>query len=255
MIAARDLAPAQLDSVLGRTSPVLKLAIAVAWFVGLATTREPGPPVVIAIVVTAAGLLLGGVPIVDLGRTVAPVWLAALGLGTFNALFAAANTDPAATFILSVGPFSITQQALAAGLGLGLRLIAIGAAGAVFVLTTDSTRLVDALVQQAHVSERFAYGALAAYQGVPRFGEDLATLRQARRIRGLRGGWHPRLLVGLLVLAIRHGDRVARAMDARAFGSGPRSRYREVRWSRLDLGVAVGSAVVLAGALALGVAR
>jgi energy-coupling factor transport system permease protein len=254
VIVARDLAPAQLDSVLGRTSPVLKLLVALGWFVGLATTHEPGPPVVIAVVVIVAALALGRVPIVDLGRAVAPVWLAAIGLATFNTLFAAANTDPAANLIATIGPFPITQQALAAGVGLGLRLIAIGAAGAVFVLSTDPTRLVDALVQQAHVSERFAYGALAAYQAVPRFGEDLTTLRQARRIRGLRGGWggwHPRLLVALLVLAIRHGDRVALAMDARAFGSGRRSRYREVRWGPLDLAIGLGAVASLL--LALGV--
>ena len=54
-----------------------------------------------------------------------------------------------------------------------------------FALTTDSTKLVDSLVQQARVPERFAYGTLAAYQAIPRFAEDLTTLRQARRIRGL----------------------------------------------------------------------
>jgi len=84
------------------------------------------------------------------------------------------------------------------------------------------------------------------------FMADLVTLRQARRIRGLRGGWHPSLLVGLLVLAIRHGDRLALAMDARAFGSGPRSRFRTVRWLWWDLVLAIGAAVVLMVALALG---
>jgi len=252
MIVARDLAGPQLDSPLGRTSPVLKLVIAVAWFVGLATTIDWVPPLIIAAVALGAAFTLGRVPPGDIARAVAPVWLAALGLAFFNTLFAAANSDPAAATIAQVGPFRVTAAALAGGIGLGLRLIAIGAIGAAFVLTTDSTRLVDALVQQAHVSPRFAYGALAAYQAAPRFGEDLTTLRQARRLRGLRGGWHPRLLVGLLVLAIRHGDRVALAMDARAFASGPRTRYREVRWRPLDLVVGVAAAVIIAPALALG---
>ena len=251
MIGSRDLAPAQLDSPLGRTSPVLKLAVGVVWFVGLATTTQTAPPLVVAVAVIVVGLLFGRIPPGDLTRGVAPVWLAALGLAFFNTLFAAANADLSASTVAQLGPFRITAAAVGAGVGLGLRLIAIGAVGAVFILTTDSTRLVDALVQQARVSPRFAYGALAAYQAVPRFGEDLTTLRQARRLRGLRGGWHPRLLVGLLVLAIRHGDRVALAMDARAFGSGPRSRYREVRWGPLDLAVAVGAAIALVGALAL----
>jgi len=71
-------------------------------------------------------------------------------------------------------------------------------------------------------------------------------------MRGLRGSWHPRILVGLLVLAIRHGDRLALAMDARAFGSGPRSRYRLVPWRWLDLVIGVAALVILFVALATG---
>ena len=148
-----------------------------------------------------------------------------------NIVFGAANTDPTATEVARIGPLRVTQEAIATATAVGARVIAIASVGVVFALTTEPTRLVDALVQQAHVSDRFAYGALAAYQAVPRFADDLATLRQARRIRGLGGAWHPRLLIGLLVLAIRHGDRVAVAMDARGFGSGPRTHYRVVRWT------------------------
>jgi energy-coupling factor transport system permease protein len=252
MIAARDLAPAQLDSVLGRTSPVLKLGIALLWLIGLATTTAWAPPVGLAAVAIVAALVIGRVPPDDLARGLLPLLLAALGLTIFTTLFGTANADPGAATIAMLGPFRITAEALDAGVGLGLRVLAIAAVGAVFALTTDSTRLVDALVQQGHVPERFAYGALAAYGAIPRFGEDLTNLRAARRMRGLRASWHPRILVGLLVLAIRHGDRMALAMDARAFGSGPRSRYREVRWTWLDAVVGLGAVVVLTGALALG---
>lgn len=252
MIAARDLAPAQLDSVLGRTSPVLKLGIALVWLIGLATTTAWSPPIVLAVAAVLAALTVGRVPPGDLARAVAPLWLAALGLAFFNTLFGVANADPASTTLFTLGPWRVTEEALQAGVGLGLRVVSIGAVGAVFALTTDSTRLVDALVRQARVPERFAYGALAAYGAIPRFGADLANLRAARRLRGLRGSWHPRILVGLLVLAIRHGDRMALAMDARAFGSGPRSRYRDVRWGWLDLVVASVAGVVLAGALVAG---
>lgn len=252
MIVARDLAPAQLDSVLGRTSPVLKLGIALVWLIGLATTGAWAPPIVLASVAVIAALVIGRVPPGDLAGGLAPLWLAAVGLAFFNTLFGFANADASSTTVLTLGPWRVTAEAIDAGVGLGLRVVAIGAVGAVFALTTDSTRLVDALVQQARVSERFAYGALAAYGALPRFGEDLANLRAARRMRGLRGTWHPRILVGLLVLAIRHGDRMALAMDARAFGSGPRSRYREVRWSGLDLMVGLGAGIALVAALARG---
>ena len=253
MIASRlALSDSQLDSQLGRSSPLVKLAIALVWLVGLALSLEPGPPLALAVIAFGAGVVLGGIRPGTLLGAAAPLWLAAAGVGTFNALFSVSNGDPAAAELVTLGPFRLTVEAVANGIALALRVVAIGCVGAVFALTTDPTRLADSLVQQARVPERFAYGALAAYGAIPRFGEDLTTLRQARRIRGLRGSWHPRLLIGLLVLAIRHGDRMALSMDARAFGSGPRTRYREVRWQPRDLYLAMGAAVALTVALWLG---
>lgn len=252
MLDRLELADAQLDSPLGRTSPIVKLGVAVGWLVGLAFTLAWVPPLALTAVAVVAGTLLGSVRIRDLARSIAPLWLAALGIGLFNALFSTSNGDPTAVAVFAVGPLRITAEAATNGVALALRVVAIASVGAVFTLTTDPTRLADSLVRQAHVSPRFAYGALAAYQAIPRLGEDLATLRQARRIRGLRGSWHPRLLVTLLVLAIRHGDRMALAMDARAFGFGPMTQYRELRWSWLDLAVGVGAGIVLAAALAAG---
>ncbi len=251
MIVPAEVPDDRLESLLGRTSPLTKLAVALAWLVGLAFTTQPWPPVVIATVALVAGSALGRIPPGILVRAVAPLWVVAVVVAVSNTVFGVANADPTAMEFLRFGPLRVTEPALATGLALGLRVVAIASVGAVFALTTDSTRLMDSLVQQAHLPERFAYGALAAYQSVPRFAEDLTSLRQARRIRGLRGTWHPRLLLGLLVLAIRHGDRMAVAMDARAFGSGPRTRYRDVRWSMLDLAVAVAGAAILACALGL----
>jgi energy-coupling factor transport system permease protein len=241
----------QLESPLGRVGPLTKLGIAVVWLIGLTTTSSVWPPVALASVTAAAATALGRVPPRAVVRAALPLWVAALSVGFFNAVFAAANVDPAAIEIARIGPLRLTEAGIGGGLGLGARIVAIAAIGVAFAQTTDSTRLVDALVQQARLPDRFAYGALAAYQALPRLGEDLTTLRQARRIRGLRASWHPRLLVGLLVLAVRHGDRLALAMDARGFGSGPRSRFRVVRWTWLDA-VAVPAAVaLLLGALAL----
>ena len=252
MIADRlELDEPRLASPLGRVSPVVKLAIALVWLVGLAFTTRILPPLFLALVAMVAGLWLGRIPGPTLARATAPLWIAAVLIGVSNTVFAAANGDPAAAELLTIGPIRITTEAAVAGVGLACRVIAIASVGAVFSLTTDPTRLVDSLVQQARVSPRFAYGALAAYQAIPRFGQDLATLRQARRVRGLRGGWHPGLLVGVLVLAIRHGDRMALAMDARAFGSGQRTFYRPIGWHWIDLVASVAAVVLLVVALAV----
>jgi len=238
-------------SPLGRANPLGTLAVALAWLLALATTTDPRPPLLVAVLAVAVTLVLGRVPPADLARGLAPLWLAALSVGLFNALLSPANGDPTATVVLALGPVSVTEPALQAGLALGLRVVAIVAIGVGWGRVTDPTHLTDALVQQGRLPERFAYGALAALQAIPWLAEDLVALREARRMRGLRASWHPRILVGLLVLAIRRGDRLAVAMDARAFAAPGRTRYREVRWAALDTLVLVAGLGVLAAIVAL----
>jgi len=245
---APDLGLSQRQSVLGRTNPLVKLGISLAWLIGLGFTLDVRPPLILALVALIAGLQLGDIPPGTLARRLAPLALAALAIGLTNLLFSTHNPDPTAQELVRVGPLRITQEALDAAAGLGARVVAIVSVGAVFVLTTDATRLMDALVQQARVSPRFAYGLLAAYQAVPRLADDLATLRAARRLRGLRE-LDPSILVGLLVRAIRHADQLSIAMDARGFGPGPRSSYRPIVWARLDVLVGVGAVVILLVAL------
>jgi energy-coupling factor transport system permease protein len=57
--------------------------------------------------------------------------------------------------------------------------------------------------------------------------------------------------VGLLVRAIRHADQLALAMDARGFGTGPRSTYRPIAWAPVDAIVAATALVILFAALLL----
>lgn len=247
----RFLAPqSALDSPLGRTSPLVKLGVATVWLVGLILAVDVRPPLLLAGVAIVAGVSLGRIPPRHLLLGILPLAGSAVGIGVFNALFAAANADPTSPTLAWVGPWRLTTTGLGGGVALAARVLAIASVGVVFGMTTDSTGLADSLVQQARVSPRFAYGALAAYQAVPRFAEDLTTIRQARRIRGLPGSWHPRILVTLLVQAIRHGDRLALAMDARAFGSGPRSTFRPLRWTVIDIAVAAGGLAALLVALA-----
>jgi len=250
MLLAPDRRDRITASYLGRTSPLVKLGVAIAWLIGLTLTLDPRPAVLLAAVALVAVPTLGGISPQQLARVLLPAIAAIVAIGLTNLLFSASNTDPAAAEIARVGPLRLTTEAVAAALGVAARAAAIVGAGAAFALTTDTTRFVDALVQQARMPVRFAYGANAAYQTVPNLLLDAATLRAARRLRGLRA-WHPRLLVGLLVRAIRRADQLGLAMDARAFGSGPRTTYRPIAWAWRDLIVGVGGLAVLALALGL----
>jgi energy-coupling factor transporter transmembrane protein EcfT len=53
------------------------------------------------------------------------------------------------------------------------------------------------------------------------------------------------------VRAIRHADQLALAMDARAFGSGPRSTFRPIHWGWPDLAVGIAGVVALRLAFAI----
>jgi energy-coupling factor transport system permease protein len=238
-------------SFLGRTSPLVKLGVAIAWLVGLATTLDPRPAVLLAVVGLLAVPALGGIRPARLARVLAPATVAIAAIALTNLVYSASNTDPAAAEVARIGPLRLTSEAIGAALALGARATAIVGAGAVFALTTDTTRFVDAIVQQARVPARFAYGANAAYQTIPNLVADALTLVSARRLRGLRP-WHPRLLVGLLVRAIRRADQLGLAMDARAFGSGPRTTFRPIRWTPRDALVALAGLAVLAVALSIG---
>jgi energy-coupling factor transport system permease protein len=249
VIVAPEIGDRQLDSPLGRASPLMKLAVGLVWLGFLLAVVDPRPALVLILASAAGCLGLGRVPLRRFARAWVPFLLAALGVLLVNTVLGAANLDPANSTLLRVGPLRVTGVALAVGVALGLRVLAVAAVGVAFALTTEATRLADALVQQARIPERFAAGALAAHQAVPRLTLDLATLHQARRIRGLRGDWHPRLLMALLILAVRRAGRVALAMDARGFALGtPPSRYRVVAWSWADL--VVGAAGLAALALA-----
>ncbi len=245
MLSPIDLTARQESSILGRTNPLVKLGIALGWLIGLGLMHDPPRPMALALVAVAAGLVLGRIPPARLIQGLTPLVAAAGSIALANLVFAAANTDPAAHELIRIGALRLTAEAVVVASSIGARVVAIVATGVVFAQTTDPTRLVDALVQQARVPERFAYGALAAYQAIPRLSQDLGTLRHARRIRGVGCDWHPKLLIGLLVRAIRHADQLALAMDARAFGTTPRTAFRPLMWRWTDLAVGIGGAVII----------
>ena len=80
--ARLEVGDAQLDSPLGRTSPLVKLAIAFVWLLGLALTLHPMPPLLLAGVALAAGLALRAHPArAASAGSLAPLWIAALAIG------------------------------------------------------------------------------------------------------------------------------------------------------------------------------
>ncbi len=254
------------DSWLHRRNPAAKLAAHLIIAMLLTVVFDPVTPLGFLALALICGRVLGHIPVMLMLRSLAPFWLLGITLILSNALFV--NDPERATVTWSGGPITMTVEGAMIGLSLAERGVAITAFTVLLLLTTDPERLVRSLVQQVRLPARFAYPALAAYRFLPLLGEEWETIRLARRLRGQ--GRHPgmmsrlreqgRLLVPLFANAIRRADRVALAMDARAFGSGrERTHYRLLRFGPQDVLVIVaatmGGAGVLAASEALGVLR
>ncbi|NLP85033.1 energy-coupling factor transporter transmembrane protein EcfT [Microbacterium sp. CFH 90308] len=210
-------------------NPLAKLAAPLPAMIVLIFVRDAATPA--AFLLLAYAVLLVGARFT---RVLAGVLLLALPLGAlaigfgFSLWTDASQVDDTPVF-WQIGGWTLYQGALAIGFATGLRLAAIVALTLIAGLSTTGPDLVRASVQHLRVPYRIGYTALAAFRFVPRFGHELDVIRQAHRVRGSHGGRGPftavarwfGYVVPLMAGAIRHAERVALAMDSRAFGAYP----------------------------------
>lgn len=232
---------------LHRLHPLAKLAGPAPMIVVLFFSQ--GPELPLASIGVSLALLLLGCELRLLTRLALLVGVPAmLGLLTVTlALWVDAERAGASPPWLTLGPWPITEAAARSALASAARLLGIVMLALVAGLTTSGVDFVHALVQQLRVPYRFAYAGLAAFRFVPRFRSELAIIRQAHRMRGLGGAgpaaWlrgQQAAVVPLLAAALRHAERVAMAMDARAFG------FAATRTERHPVPVRAGDAVFVA---------
>jgi energy-coupling factor transport system permease protein len=93
-----------------------------------------------------------------------------------------------------------------------------------------------------------------ALRMAPLVGEEAERLVLAQKSRGrgpgasatLRASQSLRLLVPLVLGALRRAEALADTLVARGFGSGPATRYREYRWPAREALLPLGAAAILA---------
>ncbi|WP_374459635.1 energy-coupling factor transporter transmembrane protein EcfT [Microbacterium sp.] len=217
-------------------NPLAKVAGFAPAMLLLVFVRDLATPA--AFLVLAYALILIGARVT--GRLLAllllglPAGMLAIGVGFSLWVDAALVADTAP--VVTIGDWTLYGGALLIGFATALRLGSIVALALVGGLTTSGSDLVRASVQQLRVPYRIGYTALAAFRFVPRFGHELAVIRAAHRVRGYHGGRDPfariargwGYIVPLLAGAIRHAERVALAMDSRAFGAHPTRTERHL---------------------------
>ncbi|SDQ62226.1 energy-coupling factor transporter transmembrane component T [Microbacterium sp. cf332] len=213
--------------LLFQLNPLAKLAAPVPAMIALVFARDLVTP--LALLALAYAVLLVGMRWTRRSALLLLVALPAgiLLVGAGMSLWVDAARASGTPVVVQLGAWTLYAGAVQTGLATGLRLGAIAALAFIAGLTTTGPDLVRATVQQLRVPYRIGYTALAAFRFVPRFGHELELIRQAHRVRGAHGGRGPfaaaarwgGYVVPLLAGAIRHAERVALAMDSRAFGA------------------------------------
>ena len=240
--------PAPNGRFLHALNPLAKLAAPLPAIVVLVVTRGLAIPT--ALLLLALAVLFVGARL--RARTVV---LLVVGLPPFVAVLGAtlgvwvdprsieAGSPGASVVLIEVGGWQFTLAAYLIGLATALRISALLVLSLIAGLTTTGPDLVRALVQNLRVPYRVGYAALAALRFVPRFRHELEVIRSAQRVRGVDRGRGPvaavrrtlAVSIPLLAGAIRHAERVALAMDARAFGAHPTRTERTLsRWRVRD---------------------
>lgn len=216
-------------------NPLAKIAAALPAMLALIAVRDLATPaafLALAYAVIFAGARLSARMLAILLLAV-PAFLVLLGVGF--ALWTDASRIPHDAVVLRIGSWTLYGAALEIGFATALRIGAILALALIGGLTTTGADLTRSMIQQLRVPYRIGYTALAAFRFVPRFGHELEVIRAAHRVRGAAHGRGPiaairrriGYVVPLLAGAIRHAERVALSMDARAFGAYP---YRTERY-------------------------
>jgi energy-coupling factor transport system permease protein len=248
---------------LHRLNPLAKVAGPLPAMVALVFTRDLAVPlvfIVLAYALLIAGAHLGVHAVLGLFVLLPAVSaVLAVSLGFWTDAARASGTP----VLVQLGSFEYTLGALEVGAATALRLGGILVLSLIAGLTSTGPDLVRALVQQLHVPYRLGYTALAAYRFVPRFGHELEVVRQAHRVRGMAPGRGPvaaarrwlGYVVPLLAGALRHAERVALAMDSRAFGAHATRTERHLVPFRVRDWVFMGGFWVATAAVLVGAAR
>jgi len=220
---------------LAQAHPLAKIGAAFVLMLALFITVDPVTPALVLVAVFVAVPAIG-VPPRALLRRAAPVFIAAVGIGFFNA---------------------VVSGSVAAGVAIAIRLVGISLAGIVAVASIDPTELSDALVEHLHTPRRFVAGALAAFRLMPLFADEWETIALARRARGLdsrRVSAFFTMTRTLLVSAIRRATRLAVAMDGRGFadpGCRTLARPRPIEFRDWSLVAAAFMVALLASAASI----
>ena len=158
-----------------------------------------------------------------------PVIIMALGI-FFTGYFY--GSEEVSTNINDMTKIVVTMENSESGLQLSARVLAYAGLGFLFVYPTNPRHFILSLMQQFKLSEKFAYGIMAAYNFIPIVKNEYRNISYAYRARGVKRNL---FMLPMLVTAIRASENIAMAMESKGFQVGSkRSQYVKLKVNKID---------------------
>jgi len=217
------------DSVLHRLDPRVKILLLLVYLIEVFVFSHPLAYAVLT-VVTFLLILLSGVPMRMMMRSLKPLWWIILFTFLIH-LFSNPGTPLARVWI-----FTMTWEGVQKGFFLSLRLVLLILASSLLTFTTSPLKLTDALESLLSPFRRFGLPAhelammmTIALRFIPTLIAETDKIMKAQQSRGVdfsHGNVLTRLrnmvpiLVPLFLSAFRRADELALAMEARCYRGG-----------------------------------
>lgn len=222
------------DSFLHRRNPMIKLLLIVMMTVTVCLSYFPVLPVITFLLAFFTTWIAGKIPLKNLLRRLL-LFIVVSALFMISMLvLRGLNDEPG--IVLRLGIFCWTERDLVHSVSLGFRILALVTMSMGFVLTTRPRDLVLSLILQCRVSVIHGYAAMAAYRFLPELQAQVDSIHLAQEIRGI--SWKKglvsrftspfRVMLPLLCVAARRGERVACAMESRGLGRSEKRTYYKI---------------------------
>lgn len=229
------------DSFLHRRNPIIKFALIMILALVVSFSYFPVFPLLTFLIAFVTIWIGGKIELKDLFRRLLVFITVSVIFMVSMLILRGIGEEPGV--IYSLGILHWTEKDLVHSLSLGIRILALVTMSMGFVLTTRPRDLVLSLILQCKVSVIHGYATMATYRFLPELQSQVDSIHLAQEIRGIP--WNKgvisrftspfRVLLPLLCVAARRGERVACAMESRGLGAREdRSYYIRVGIDRKD---------------------
>lgn len=229
------------NSFLHRRNPMIKLAVIAIFTIIVCMSYFPVLPILTFLLSFIMIWITGKIPIDDLLRRLL-IFLVVSALFMFSMLILRGLNDETG-IVLRFWILRWTERDLVHVVSLGFRILALVTMSMGFVLTTRPADLVLSLIMQCKISIVHGYATMATYRFLPELQSQVDNIHLAQEIRGIP--WNKgilsrftspfRVLLPLLCIAARRGERVACAMESRGLGrENVRTFYRKISITKAD---------------------